>query len=155
VRKKAIAFMVGVMVLGLFAAGCGSSGVDEGEPVAKNVFVKKVNALCYDAAYRRLGPPLGELTNQVVKAKSEPQKRKLEAEYTTNVLIPIVQEELDEIRETGLPRGEEQKAEHFIEEVEKILEKIEAEPETYAHGVNLTDTSYEADKLGIHECPIG
>ena len=146
--------MIGVLALGLLAAGCGSSGEDEPEPIAKKTFVKKVNALCYDVSYRRLGPSLGEVAEKTVKS-DEQEKKKIEAEYVSDSMVPIVQTEIDEIRDLGLPRGEEKKAEAYLDEVQEFVDKAEEEPEAYPSKLSLTPASYKADKLGIHECPIG
>jgi hypothetical protein len=119
--------------------GCGSGG-DEATAKATmppQKFAHKADLICEDAG-----------NEQAVKANLylEQHPGTKEADLMVPAVIPPLEKEARELDELGLPKGQEEEAEVFLEEVKKALRALKEEPKS---ALSEKHSSYEkADQLG-------
>jgi len=125
-RKRLIVLAAGLLAIAMVAAGCGG-GDDETTTasISKAAFIKRTNAICQKFDERIANGLAAYIAEH--KDIEEPT----EADYarlTSTVLVPNVEEELDEMRAVGLPSGDEDEVEEYFELIEQGIETAESEP---------------------------
>jgi hypothetical protein len=127
--KPSIGLLAGALALALATAGCGGdSGDSEGTTatrVSKAAFVERADAICIQT-YNQVKAGYEAF---VKEAGSEPFSTIEEIEdYADSVLIPARQEEVEELRDAGMPKGEEDQVEAILAAFEEGIEKAEESP---------------------------
>ena len=135
-----VAVLIGVLAIAAVGAGCGGGGESDataGEQ-SKPIYLKKANAVCL----RNLEEVKADHTEFVnAHGGEEAAFDDIDSmtEYVDTVVIPNKEQLLDELRELGLPSGEEEKAEAILAAYEEGIEVAEEDPEraTVGEGVFL------------------
>ncbi len=147
-----------MIAIALLAVGCGgssdgggtsgggetssssdSSGGDEtsstevAATVPKAVFIKEADAICSKARKQTETEFAAYLKEEGIKeigeaGESAAETKAREAEVIETLGIPALSRQQKEIREIGLPEGEEELAETYLAEAEKGIETGEANP---------------------------
>ncbi|HEV2858067.1 MAG TPA: hypothetical protein VGW80_06665 [Solirubrobacterales bacterium] len=128
-------------------AGCGSSGEEATAqttmPLAK--YAHKTDLICGNGS-------LEQTEIATVYLEQHPNAR--EVELVEPAGVPPIEKEIQELHELGLPRGHEEQAEAFLEEMEAALEALKEEPSgALSQDHNPFEHSNElAKKLGLGDC---
>ena len=117
--------------------GCGSEDSSEAVILPKDEYAKKADLICSEA-----GGEQGKIAAAYFKKHPNAE----EIDLVEPAGIPPLEKEIEELRELGLPRGQEAETEAFIEELESALEDLKAEPKG---ALSEKDNPYEkANELG-------
>jgi len=133
--KRSAVLCLGVLMLALLGVGCGGGGEETATAqIAKPAFVAKAQAIC-EKTYTKVQ---GEY-EQFVKENGETAFDDLDSmeEYTDDTLIPAREQQLEEVRDLGVPPGDEEKVEAILVAYEKGLDEADEDPEnavTSAYG---------------------
>jgi hypothetical protein len=130
--KRLIAMLFGVLAIAVIAAGCGSSSDNSSSEestssITKAELIKQGDAICAkgnkegEAEFEEYAEENGLSEN---KEPTEAQKEEL----ATNILLPSVSGQIEEIRALGAPSGEEEEVSEILDTVEEEIEEGEAEP---------------------------
>jgi len=138
--KFLLLFVVVIAAVG----GCGSSS-SEPAPLSKAAFLKKADGICERAG-----------NEQTLKAAAylEKHRNANEAALVMPAGIPPLEKEIKELRELGLPEGREEKAEAFLDEVEKGLQALKEKPSLALSQENnpYKKANELGEKLGLVDC---
>jgi hypothetical protein len=149
------------LLTGLALAGCGegdgSAEVEgAGTGIEKAVFIKKADAVCMKTI-KKVGkeakPFLGELT-----VRSEEARRAAEKRLLPRILAPALQAELKELRALGIPDGDAEQIEAFLDAIQKVAEMAKTNPHALAPGSKpdlFAAARERGQDYGITFCPYG
>jgi len=130
-----------ILAAALLVGGCGGSGT---ETVTKAQFTKQANAICEKgdkerkAKFKAVNVPKPEGSG----GWTNPEMEKV----VLDIFVGPYNEMIDELKDVGLPEGEEEKAEAIFEAMEDGVEKVENDPIAALSG---TELFKEANKLNI------
>lgn len=137
-----------------FLAGCG--GDDDGSATAESLtkaqFVKQADGIC--AKYNRKGERQFQKVVETLNLDQGEPKRDVAAKGVAAVAIPILEEQIEELRALPVPEGEEQEIELIIERQEQSLEKVEDEPLFRVSGNPYEELNKPAADYGLVECSL-
>jgi hypothetical protein len=118
------AFGAGVLTAGLLLAGCGGS--DSGESISKEEFIAKADAICKQSNQRMEAAFTKFLKdNPTLTKPTDPRFQPL----VGDVMVPSLKREIEELKELGVPDGDEEKVGAMISALEEGLETAEDNPE--------------------------
>ena len=147
-RIKALWLAAGLLAVGLIAAGCGGdddNGADDGgEALSKEDFVAQANQICEDgnAVFEQAGDELGE----------NPSPEEIES-FATDTLVPNVQDQIDDIRDLGIPEGDEDEVNAILDDSEEILGEVEDDPSQITGGGDpFAEVNPRLRDYGLTEC---
>jgi hypothetical protein len=130
--RPVLLLLCGLSVVAFIAAGCGG-GDDSSSSgsISKEEFIAKADAICAKSNKRMEAQLSKSLTNggQITKLTEADNEK-----FVTNVLIPNLSKEIDEIKALGVPGEDEERAKAMIAALEEGLETAEADPKTLAAG---------------------
>lgn len=119
--KAACLTTCAALLLGIGAAGCGSSDSTDTTTTAitKSAFVAQANAICTkgNKVQSAAGAKLGK----------NPSQAQFTA-YTKDTVIPNIQGQIDSVRALGAPAGDEATVSHMLDLAQADLNKIKADP---------------------------
>jgi hypothetical protein len=127
-RMRAILILV-VMSIGSSIAGCGGSSPETDAQLTKTKLVAQGDAICGHAAERRNE----QLKVFIAEHRSDLEgisERKAQGLLVLKVGLPLVSDEIDQLRELGYPAGEKKQLEAFYTALEDAVKKGEADPAT-------------------------
>lgn len=132
--KRLISLLVALAAIALVVAGCGggSDSTEGTSSLSKAKFLKKGNAICVghekeiQAGFEKFAK------EHNLSKKKEPSEGELKE--LSEVLLPIVQSQIDEIRALGSPSGDEKEVEAILSAAEKGVEEVEKKPSVIAEG---------------------
>jgi hypothetical protein len=126
-------------------SGCGSGDSSSPTTMPKATFGHKADLICEEAG-----------NEQLAKATSYLQQHPNaeEADLVVPAGIPPIEKQIAELNELGLPRGHEEGAEVFLEEMEKALQALKEEPKgALSEKDNPFKNANElGEKLGLGDC---
>ena len=135
-------------------AGCGGSDDSETsggeqEALSKAEWVKQADAICTKANDRQEA-----LLQKAAQDVTGSPSKSDQADFVVNAGVPPLREAAASLEELGAPAGEEEKAEAFIDALEKALDEIEAEPVEFSEAKiePFTPVERQAEKLGLEIC---
>ena len=147
----------------LVVAGCGdsSSADDDGTEISvetgslsKAEFIKQADAIC-------------EETVKNVQSEGEKYARKAEQastpavglaaelpKFVRNVVVPMFEEEIDQISSLGAPSGDEQEITVMLKALQQGLVKAQKEPQALFQGTNnkFNEATQLGEKYGFSSC---
>jgi len=134
--------LIGILVLGvLLAIAAGVSGCGGGddasadaEPLTKAQFIRKADAVCRKADKDQM---TAYLEFQTEKGETLQTKEGRE-DLILTAGVPFVEEAIEEIKELGIPKGDEELLSGYIEELETALKEAEEDPLAIAEGSGTT-----------------
>jgi hypothetical protein len=155
-----------VLAAGLICAGCGddddetttaatteTTGSVAGSPLSEDEFIAEADAICeagdaeIDAAARDFFPEGGSPGIAEEKA------------FALEVLLPSIQEQLDQIRGLTPPEGSEDDVAAFLDTAQETVDELEEDPTPLTGGGSGGDPFAEAERLatqlGLQVCAQG
>jgi hypothetical protein len=121
-KRNAMLLAAGAIAAGLIAAGCGGnddSSSDTGTDAAaltKEEYLAQGNAICAqgNAELQQAGG-------------ADPANAAAFDAFVADTFVPNVQGQIDQLRE-GIPEGDEDTVNGFLDDAETILDEVEADP---------------------------
>ncbi len=156
--KRLIVLFAGAVAVVLAVSGCGSSDDPSGASITKAQFVKKADASCKKGKEKIRADFAKYVKEREDKGQdlSNPTEDDF-AEVVDVVLVPDVEEEVEEIRDLGAPSGDEDQVDAILEAREDGLEAAEAEPKAVVvSGKNVfAQATKLAKEYGLEVCGTG
>jgi hypothetical protein len=154
-----------VLAMGLVVAGCGDDDDDEattaattetavsGAPLSEDEFIAEADAICeagdaeIDAAAQDFFPEGGSPGIAEEKA------------FATEVLLPSIQEQIDQIRGLTPPEGSEDDVAAFLDTAQETVDELKEDPAPLTGGGSggdpFAETERLATQLGLQVCAQG
>jgi hypothetical protein len=145
-------------VLGVLAAallsGCGGDGDSSAtaESLTKAQFVKQADGIC--AKYNRKGESQVQKVVESFNLDQGEPDQDVVAKGVAAVAVPILEEQIEELRALPVPDGEEQEVALILERQEQSLEKVEDEPLFRVSGNPYEELNEPAADYGLVECSL-
>lgn len=116
----------------LAATGCGGGGDgdsgDSGDTtVSKAVFIREADTACKKAGEQGSKELKAFLTKHKLEKGKEPNKVQL-TELGKEVLLPLLEQQQDDFKAIGTPRGDQAEIETLIEALGEAIENLKKEP---------------------------
>jgi len=156
----AVALVALVVVGAALVAGCGGGGDEttvETVTPTKAEFIRKADKICRNTREAIIDGSVPKIE----KVVGTPKAQQVEFELISNVLIPALEKEVDDLRALGMPAGDEAEIETILKLTEGAIAEAKTEPETYAQGTSYREGSehygqaYQLSlKYGMEECPM-
>jgi ABC-type glycerol-3-phosphate transport system substrate-binding protein len=132
---QSAALVAGIVAAALLVAGCGGGDSSSStSTISKAAFIKKADAVC-ERSNGRMGAAISNLLKE--KNKRKPTKADYE-EIVSDVLVPGLGKEIEEIRALGAPSGDEDTIDAIVKALEEGREVAEDNPQA------VIDSSSEA-----------
>jgi hypothetical protein len=152
-KRNWMILLAGLLATGLIAAGCGGDdddddGGDGGEALSKEEFVSQANQICTD------GNAEVETAATETFQNGQPTPEEEEA-FVTDTVLPSVQGQIDQIRALGIPEGDEDEVNGFLDEAEAIVDEAEADPQTFFQGDPFAEVNDDLTAYGLTACAAG
>jgi hypothetical protein len=148
-RRDLTLLAVAALATGLVGAGCGRDDGDGGESLSKEESVPQAKALGKEESLPQANAPSkkgfvaraneicrqGNAELQAVAQESlgrgmaTPEDHNA---FATETLAPNVQGQIDDISALGIPDGDEDTVNGFLDEAEGILDQLERDPESFS-----------------------
>ncbi|HEY6145623.1 MAG TPA: hypothetical protein VIV13_05070 [Solirubrobacterales bacterium] len=145
-------FLVAALVAAVSLAmlGCGSD--DSAGSLTRAEYIKQGNAICKKGEEERLdkiGKALAKLDN------SKELNNAAKAKFVRTVALPPYEKQTENLKELGLPDGEEEEAEAVVEAMEGAARKVEDEPvAALTTGVPFEEANKAATDFGLKSCAV-
>lgn len=148
--KRVIALLLGVLAL-VLVAGCGSDD-DEGseETLTKVEFIKQGDQIC-EKTEERSETEAEEFAEENGFNLENASEAELE-EAVAEVLVPTLNQQIEEIDALGVPEGDEETVEEIIVALEDGSAAVEDDPSVVFEGKPLKDASRLAKAYGFEVC---
>jgi hypothetical protein len=151
-------FVVGLLVVALGVAGCGSSGGDTSgdsstTTVTKVVFIKQGDQICKDN-YSKRTKLLTVLGTKYFKDKKPPPQA-VQEEILVDKIMPVFHEESEELNDLPLPAEGGKEAEAILTGLEDAIAAVEANPAKslkLGSEVEFSDVEKLAHEYGFEWC---
>jgi hypothetical protein len=153
-RRMLLVLAVLGALIAAFLSACGEGDGNSGteESLTKAQFVKQADGIC--AKYNRMGETqFQEVVESLNLDQAEPSKD-VAAKGIAAVAIPILEEQIEELRALPAPEGEEQEVELILARQEQSLEKVEDEPLFRVSGNPYEELNKPAADYGLVECSL-
>lgn len=148
-KNKTTMLVAAALATGLIAAGCGGGDDDSSSDLTKAEFITKADAICAQGnkeiqqAFEALG-------------QGKPSQAQLD-QIATDTLLPSVEKQVSQIRDLGIPKGEEDQVNAILDSAQSGIDKGKADPSSLVSDQN--DPFKEANQLakqyGMTECGGG
>jgi hypothetical protein len=153
VRKGELAGLGAVAALVLLIAGCGGGGGDTTEALTKAEFIKQGDAICKkgnaasEAEVEKFAKENGFELEKPSKSQAE--------EVVTEVLVPNLQRQAEELDALGAPKGDEAKVDALIASLEEATAEFEKEPASFFKETALAKPIRLENAYGFKVCGGG
>jgi hypothetical protein len=150
VSKPLIALITAIGAISLIVAGCGSD--DESSALTKAEFVKQADAICAKGDKQDQEEFEAFAKERNLDEGKEPSKA-VQEEAVSEIVIPGVRQQIEEIDDLEAPEGDEVKVEEIVTSVEEGLDELEEDPTLLFGGGNpLGAGSKLARDYGMEKC---
>lgn len=153
--KRFIALFAALAVLAMIVAGCGgdSDSTESTSSLTKAEFLKQGNAICAKGE-KEIEEGFEEFAKENnLPENKQPSKAQL-TEAVEEVVLPAVDEQVESIRDLGLPSEGGEEADEVLKAAEEAIEKGEEDPASLAN--EKADPFAKANKLardyGLTKC---
>ncbi len=149
-RNYACAMVVALLATGA-AAGCGG---DESEPLSKAEYIKQGDAICKKSGDKIDMEAEEEFAD--LGADEEPSEEQLTT-FVEDIAKPNLETQLSDLRDLGVPEGDEEELDDIYEGVETALAKVENDPGIILEEGNdpFEEPNDAARAYGFKECGEG
>jgi hypothetical protein len=161
VSKRLIATLVGALAIAAVAAGCGSddngdntteTSSSAGPALSKATFVKRGDEICLKAA-NEYGKQAEDFLEESGVSQAKGPNPEQEEELLADIILPRIKVEMEELRELGPPKGEEEKVDEIFTAVEEIVDEGEDDPSTVTGNENpFAEPNAKAEAFGFEVC---
>jgi hypothetical protein len=149
------AMLILVLAMTAIASGCGGGGgADDAStaPISKAEFIKKADAICTEGGKRTQAKFAAFAKENKISEGEELTTAQWEG-AGTEVIVPALERQAEEVRQLGIPVGDEAQIEGFLEGVEEAVEKIEEDPKLAKSAPKLLADAHQAIKgYGFKVC---
>jgi hypothetical protein len=158
VSKPFIALLAALAAISMIVVGCGSSddstdSTASSSNLSKAEFIKQGNAICAKGEKE-----IEEGFEEFAKENNLPENKRPSqaqlAEAIEEVVLPAVKDQVESIRDLGLPKEGGKEADEVLESAEKAIEEGEEDPAVLASEKD--DPFAEANKMardfGLTKC---
>lgn len=136
-----------VLLAALVGFGCGGDDSSSGSALTKAEFIKQADGVCKKGE-ARIEAEAGKYEKENEIATEAQQE-----ELISEVVVPGIQAQAEEIAALGAPEGDEEKIEAMVEAVESGAAELEANPLAGMEGKSpLGEASKIAGAYGLKEC---
>jgi hypothetical protein len=147
--------MIGAVLCGLLAQGCGDDGggasADAAE-ISEAEFVQRADALCAKHE-RRMGAESARLYREAERPGADIDTS--EVGRVSAVLVPNLESELEELEALGDPRGDGIPVEEILAEIQQVIDEASEDPEEFLAGFSPYEKAEKtAERYGITRCPV-
>ena len=153
-RLAALLAALAIAAFAVFAAGCGDSDddgtTDSGASLTKAEFVKQANAICA-ANNKEIDAEFEEFAEDNNLSKNKPPTPEQLEQAADDFLLPIVNDQIDELREIEPPEAQAGAFEALLDEAEAEAEKLEDDPSTLDEQ-SFVKVNKRARALGLEAC---
>jgi hypothetical protein len=153
--KRLIVLFAGVVAIAVIAAGCGSSSDESTETTAaltKAEFIKQGDAICEKCNKHDEAEFESFAKEHELSEKKEPTKAQQE-ELVTDVVLPSISKQAEELRELGVPSGDEDAVNGILDGLDEAIEKAEDAPTLVLEGQGpFVDVNKQAKEYGFEVC---
>ena len=143
---------VAAAALVMLVAGCGGGDetTDETVTLTKAEFIKQGDAICKEGndQSEKEAEEFAEENDFTLEKASDEQLE----EAVSEVLVPNLNQQAEEIEALGAPEGDEEQVEEIIVSLEGAAEEIEDEPGIVFDGEVLKEPSELAEDYGFKVC---
>lgn len=147
--------LIGGLLLALAMPGCGggdsdteSSGSGDAPALAKGEFIAQANAIC-DRADKRQAAAY----KTYLKENGEDKSKAGEEKLVTDVGLPPIRLEIEELRELGAPVGDEDEVAEMLDALEAAVKANEEKPlSVYTANSPFKAAEGQAKKYGLTKC---
>jgi hypothetical protein len=154
--KKASLVVLALVALAAIVIGCGDS--DDGgsetteatETLTKAEFIKRGDAICEEANEQN-ETEAEEFAKEKDFTLEKATDEQLE-EAITEVLVPSLNQQAEDIKALGAPQGDEGQVDKIIVSLEDGASEIEDDPSLAFEGRPLKESSRLADDYGFEVC---
>jgi hypothetical protein len=152
-NKALLAALAALVALAGLIAGCGGGSdttTDETVTLTKTEFIKQGDAIC------KKGNDQSEKEAEVFAEDNDftlekASKEQIE-EAVSEVLVPNLNQQAEELDELGAPEGDEEQVEEIVVSLEDAASEIEDEPGTIFEGEALKEPTKLAKAYGFKVC---
>lgn len=150
--SKLLTAAVAAAALVMLVAGCGGGDetTDETVTLTKAEFIKQGDAICKEGndQSEKEAEEFAEENDFTLEKASDEQLE----EAVSEVLVPNLNQQAEEIEALGAPEGDEEQVEEIIVSLEGAAEEIEDEPGIVFDGEVLKEPSELAEDYGFKVC---
>jgi hypothetical protein len=151
-NKAFLAAIAALVALAALVAGCGGGGdtTDESVTLTKTEFIKQGDAICKqgnDASEKEAEEFAEDNDFKLEKASKE----QLE-EAVSEVLVPNLERQTEELDALGAPKGDEEEVEAIVTSLEDATGEVEDDPGSVFEGDVLKKPSKLAEAYGFKVC---
>ena len=150
--KKASLVVLALVALAAIVAGCGSDDSDTTatESLTKAEFIKQGDAICKKGNDQSEGEA-EEFAEENDFTLEKASKEQLE-EAVAEVLVPNLNQQVEDIRALGVPEGDEEQVEEILDSLEGAASEIEDDPGMVFDGEVLEKPGKLAGAYGFEVC---
>ena len=160
--KRLLVLCAGVLALGLLVAGRGS---DDGDSTGADVttssltkaeFIKQADAICEEAGEGIQEESIAYAEENGIDVDKEPSDEEKE-ELVTEVIVPNIEKQAEDIASLGAPSGEEDQVGSIIEGIESAAAETAEDPGSVIGGSEgaFESVNEEAKEYGLKVCGEG
>ena len=134
--------VLAVALAAALIAGCGSSSSNDSTTtvtITKAEFLKKGNAIC-----KQGNKEISAAGNKIFSS-GKPSQAQIE-KFATDILIPSVQKQVDDIRALGAPAGDEAQVKAITDAAQQGIDAMKKDPSTVTQS-DKTGPFAQANKL--------
>lgn len=154
-RKRPLVLLVSLFVVGLLAAGCGGGDDGDtatGEALSKAQFIKRADRICQQAFDAVEGETKEWAREHDIPTDREPSDE-VKEELVTEVIVPNLEQQADDVEALGFPSGDEQRVEAVLAALRSGAREVTEKPELVIEGKHvLSEASGLAEDYGFEVC---
>lgn len=144
--------LIAVLAIAAVASGCGGGGDASTASISKAEFIKKADAICTEGGERTQSNFAAFAKENKIPEGKELTTAQWEA-AGTKVIVPALEQQAEEVRQLGIPAGDEAQIEAFLDGVDKAVEEIEENPKLAKSAPKLLTDAHQAIKgYGFKVC---
>jgi hypothetical protein len=155
VSKRSIALFAALAALAMIVAGCGGDDDSTGTTgsLTKAEFVKQGNAICAKGN-KELDEDFEKFAKEHNLSENKRPSNAVLTEASEDILIPVVSDQIEQLRDLGAPAGEEQQVDEILTAAEEGIEKGEEDPVslTAENGGPFKKANKLAKDYGLTKC---
>lgn len=128
-KKGELVVLGALATLAMLIAGCGGGGDDTTVTLTKVAFIKQGDAIC-KKGNAASGPEIEKFTKEngfTLEKASEDQAE----EVVTEVLVPNLQRQTEELDALGAPAGDEDEIDALVASLNEATSELEKDPSKY------------------------
>lgn len=159
---RLIAILLGALAIAALAAGCGgddnddttveTTASDSGPALAKAEFIKQGDEICL-AASTDYGEGIEDFLEEEGLSEGDEPTAEQEEELISEIVLPRIDTEMEELRELGPPEGEENRVDEIFTGVEEVVAEGEDDPSTVIGSENpFAEPNAKAKAFGFEVC---